>query len=157
MTEKAKCDTCNYNVARYLFNSISFARGKSVKRLNVCTKCYNKKNKGWVYISRFKRFIDPEIIEFLVSQHPEGLDVTKLTLAQVTKGIDKHKAELRKKQRVVQVTAKERKTITDKFGKGKFNPSISRKGEQSSTKKTDTWLNWDAYDYKEDDLSTLLL
>jgi len=154
-----KCDTCDRQIKDYVAYS-HFRRKKHARlyntdeELKICSYCNNAKMKGWVLFRKFNRWINPEVVEWLVAQHPDGMNPNKLTLKELTKPLiyyTKMKMDGKPaKKQVKQMTSLEKKKLTAKLGKQKFNTAVKHE------KKADNWLGWDAYDFKEEDLSTLL-
>lgn len=154
-----KCKTCTRYIPEYLAHTHVITRGNTDYEVKICIYCKRARDKGWILIRKFNRWINPDVIDAIVEKSVTGIKPNKLTLAEITKPLAAFGYEkkggivLPKKKKVVQMTNKEKKRVTEMIGKQRFNTAISRK---VGPRKTDTWLNWDAYDYKDDDLSTLL-
>ena len=148
-----QCNTCQRNTKDFLtYDHFVMKLGKE-KKLKICTYCNNSKGRGWIFINRFRRWIDPEVIEYIVNQNPEGVKISDLTLEKISKPliflthIKRDGTPMKNcNKKTMLMTLQEKKKLTAKLGKQKFNTAVKNE------RKADYWQDWDSFDFKDDNL-----
>lgn len=132
---KNKCDVCPRHVPDYTM----YIHGNA-SEFKICQACQTKLTTLHYTIDRQKKCLIPP------ANRPK----------RVYKKKEKPKHEGWFKRGNLTVLTKDvRSKLKEKYGKGKFNPALKEQKAKTS-KKTDTWLGWDSYDFKDEDLSTLI-
>lgn len=156
------CHTCHRKTDTWTAYPHEVVIQGKKKTLRLCRVCTTARSTGKFLVTKFMRWVNPEVIECLVERSQTGLNPNKLTLKQLKRpiqfyGFVKTTEGIKKRfqKKTPLMTQKEKKDLNARLGKNKFNPTIVRK-KGVYVNKSDAWSGWDAFDYKDEDLSTLL-
>lgn len=161
-TRLVPCHTCHRKADYWTAYPHDVVIGGKKKTIRLCRVCTTARSTGKFLVTKFMRWVNPDVIECLVERSVDGLDPNKLTLKQMLRpiqfyGFSKTTGVIKKKtpKRIPLMTQKEKVKLNDRLGRQKFNQTIVRK-KGVYVNKSDAWNGWDAFDYKDEDLSTLL-
>ena len=158
--KKIKCSSCNRKIDPNLLYDYFFRKGNRDYCWKLCQYCQNAKSRGYVFFHKFKRWINPEFVEAWVDAHgplnPNKLTIKQLVRTPLSYGYvregDKYVIpKIPKPKKILQPTPEERKKITNKYGRKRFNPLLKQKIETSP----DWWGTNDDI-YRDEDFSTLI-